>query len=55
MLLKDDLRQRISELERQVDTDRAELNRLYQELHKVTMKERSDGYNMDNSQQLLKG
>lgn len=55
MSSKFELQQRIAELEKQVDSDRAQLNRLYQELHTVTMKERIDGYTTDNSQQLLKG
>jgi cell division protein FtsL len=53
MSYKDELRRQIEELEKQVDSDKTRLNSLYQELHTISIKERTES--TVGFQQLLKG
>lgn len=52
MSYKDELKKQIEQLENQVDYDKERLNRLYQELTNLNMRERAE---TASSQQLLKG
>jgi molecular chaperone GrpE (heat shock protein) len=53
MSYKDELKKQIEELEKQVDTDKTRLQRLYLELNNINMREKAE--QSFGQQQLLQG